>query len=102
VKLDLPPALVKAPPAVRRTLKISVTIKRMSHRRVVVRGNAPSGTRLVVELRRGKKSVATHRTRARAGHFRSVFRVHSAGRYRASVAAQGSRVRATSGAVSVR
>jgi len=102
VKLDLPPALVKAPAAVRRTLKVSVTIRRLSHRRVVVSGNAPGRTRLIVRLRRGKRTVATRRTRARRGHYRAVFRVRTAGRYRASVAAQGSRVHATSGAVRVR
>ena len=102
VKLELPAALKKAPAAVRRTLKVSVRIKRMSKRRVVVTGTAPSGTKLVVKLRRGKRTIATKRIRARSRRYRAVFRVRSSGRYRAAVSAQGSRVHATSGAVRVR
>ena len=102
VKLELPAAMKKAPAAVRRTLKVSVRIKRMSKRRVVVTGTAPSGTKLVVKLRRGKRTIATKRIRARSRRYRAVFRVRSSGRYRAAVSAQGSRVHATSGAVRVR
>jgi uncharacterized protein len=102
VKLDVPPALKKAPKAVAQSLKVSVRIKRMSGRRVVVSGTAPTGTRLVVRLRLGKRTVATKRTRVRSRRYRMVFRVHRSGRYRAAVSAQGSRVHATSGAVRVR
>jgi uncharacterized protein len=102
VKLEVPPALKKAPAAVRRTLKVSVRIHRMAKRRVVVSGSAPSGTRLVVRLRLGKRTIATKRTRAHGKRYRAVFRVRRAGRYRAAVSAQGSSVRATSGAVRVR
>jgi uncharacterized protein len=102
VKLEVPPALKKAPKAVAQSLKVSVRIKRMSGRRVVVSGSAPSGTRLIVRLRLGKRTIATKRTRARSKRYRALFHVRRAGRYRAAVSARGSRVHATSGAVRVR
>ncbi|MEA2254909.1 MAG: uncharacterized protein QOG35_954 [Solirubrobacteraceae bacterium] len=78
------------PPAAsgRGRLVARVAVRRGAHPAVVVYGNAPSGARVSVDLRRGARSVGQRSTRARVGAFRLSIPVRSAGRYRALVTAR--------------
>lgn len=86
----LPPALLPKPVAASGAAKVSDKPRLVARiaargRRVVVFGTAPTGSRVSVALRRGKRTVATRRATAKVGAFRITIRVKRAGNYRAAV-----------------
>ena len=93
----LPPKLLPKPlaaPKAAATDRRPRLLARIAARgkRVVVYGNAPTGAKLTVALRRGTRTVARRRTTAKVGAFRVTFRVGKRGRYTARVSARaGSR-----------
>ncbi|MEA2394553.1 MAG: uncharacterized protein QOJ82_2444 [Solirubrobacteraceae bacterium] len=74
--------------SMRGRLLARVAVRRGAHPAIVVYGNAPSGARVTVGLRRGARSVGHRSTRARRGAFLLSIPVRSAGRYRALVTAR--------------
>ena len=93
-----------ATPAAQRKPRVTSRLRALPRGRIRVSGSAPSGSRLVVRLRRAGRTVAAKRVTARRGRYAVTFRVRRAGRYAALVkgAAQAQRVRVTARAVRVR
>jgi len=91
-KLELPPAQVDAPAVVlpgtatkprAPKKRFTIGLKQLGRRRLSSWGRAPSGATVTVQLRLGKRVVATRKVKAARDQFRVTFRVKRAGKYRA-------------------
>ena len=82
----MPPKMQARPSGTTKSARLTAKIKKAKRgKRIVVRGKAPKGSRVKVQLRRAGKVVKTKRVKAKKGRYVARFKIKKAGRYRAVV-----------------
>lgn len=83
------PAAAPAKPSstAKDRIKVRTAVRRGKRPTLVAYGNAPTGAKLTIGLRRGDRRIAVRRVTARVGAFRTTFRIGRTARYRVTVSA---------------